>query len=143
DLFGRKGEAIVRMNISALHTGADRVEEQIGGRRTPYIFPQERSREIITVNGNQMLCMGAISAGMRFYAGYPITPASEIMEFLAKELPRFGGNVIQAEDEMAALGMCLGASYSGVKAMTASSGPGISLMVEQINLAGQAELPMV
>lgn len=143
DLFGRKGEAIVRMNIRALHTGADHVAEQIGDRRTPRLHPIERSEEVITVNGNQMLCLGAITAGLRFYAGYPITPASEIMEFFAKELPRFQGNIVQAEDEMAALGMCLGASYAGVKAMTASSGPGISLMVEQINLAGQAEIPVV
>src|SRR5437773_4594381 len=143
DLFSRKGEIIVRMNISALHTGAKHVEEQLQGRRTSHVAPQERAFEVMRVNGNQMLAMGAIAAGMRFYAGYPITPATEIMEFLAKELPVFGGDVIQAEDEIAALGMCLGASYTGVKSMTASSGPGISLMVEQINLAGQAEIPVV
>lgn len=142
-LFERKGEAIVRMNLSALHTGARQIAEQIGNKRTPRIFPRERADNILTVNGNQMVSMGAIAAGMRFYAGYPITPASEIMEYLAKDLPRFGGVVIQAEDEIAALGMCLGSSYSGVKSMTASSGPGISLMVEQINLAGQAEIPVV
>ncbi len=145
ELFGRKGEAIVRMNISALHSGADHVAEQIGSKRTPRVHPvEEYERQTrITVNGNQMLSMGAVAAGLRFYAGYPITPASEIMEFLAKELPAFGGDVIQAEDEIAALGMCLGASFAGKKVMTASSGPGISLMVEQINLAGQAELPVV
>lgn len=143
DLFGRKGEAIVRMNISALHSGANHVAEQIGTKRTPRVYPVESTEECITVNGNQMVSMGAIAAGMRFYAGYPITPASEIMEFLAKELPTFGGDVIQAEDEIAALGMCLGATFAGKKVMTASSGPGISLMVEQINLAGQAELPVV
>jgi 2-oxoglutarate ferredoxin oxidoreductase subunit alpha len=145
DLFGRKGEAIVRMNISALHTGAKHVEEQIGSKRTPVVVPvPESERQTrITVNGNQMTAMGAIAAGMRFYAGYPITPATEIMEFLSKELPTFGGDLIQAEDEIAALGMCLGATFAGKKSMTASSGPGISLMVEQINLAGQAELPVV
>jgi len=143
DLFGRKGEAIVEMNLRALHTGARVISEQIGNRRTPRIIPRDRTETIITVNGNQMLSMGAIAAGMRFYAGYPITPASEIMDYLAKELPRFGGDLIQAEDEIAALGMCLGASYGGVKSMTASAGPGISLMVEQINLAGQAEIPVV
>jgi 2-oxoglutarate ferredoxin oxidoreductase subunit alpha len=143
DLFGRKGEAIVRMNISALHTGARHVEAQIAGRRTPQVYPVERLEPIIRINGNQMLAAGAIAAGMRFYAGYPITPATEIMETLAKDLPAYGGDVIQAEDEIAALGMCLGASYAGKKVMTASSGPGISLMVEQINLAGQAEIPVV
>lgn len=145
DLFGRKGDAIVRMNISALHTGAHHVAVQIGNKRTPVVVPVPESerQQRITVNGNMMTAMGAIAAGMRFYAGYPITPASEIMEFLAKELPTFGGDLIQAEDEIAAIGLCLGASFAGKKAMTASSGPGISLMVEQINLAGQAELPVV
>lgn len=143
DLFGRKGEAIVQMNISALHIGAAHVAEQIEGHRLPRVFPVESVEGTITINGNQMLSLGAIAAGMRFYAGYPITPASEIMEYLAKELPRFGGDLIQAEDEIAAIGMCIGASYAGAKAMTASSGPGISLMVEQINLAGQAEIPLV
>ncbi len=143
DLFGRKGEAIVRMNISALHTGANHVEAQIAGRRTPHVYPVARTSPVIRVNGNQMMAMAAIAAGMRFYAGYPITPATEIMEFLAKELPTYGGDVIQAEDEIAALAMCLGASYAGKKAMTATSGPGVSLMVEQINLAGQAEIPVV
>jgi 2-oxoglutarate ferredoxin oxidoreductase subunit alpha len=143
DLFGRKGEAIVEMNLRALQVGADEVAGRIGNRRTPRITPRERTESTITVNGNQMVSMGAIAAGMRFYAGYPITPASEIMEYMAKELPRFGGDLVQAEDEIAALGMCLGASYAGTKAMTASSGPGISLMVEQINLAGQSEIPVV
>ncbi len=143
DLFGRKGESIVKMNISALHSGADHVADQIGNKRTPVVTPVEHTDRTLLINGNHMTAMGAIAAGMRFYAGYPITPASEIMEFLAKELPTFGGDMIQAEDEIAALGMCLGASFAGKKSMTASSGPGISLMVEQINLAGQAELPVV
>jgi 2-oxoglutarate ferredoxin oxidoreductase subunit alpha len=144
ELFGRKGEIVVGMNITALESGAAHVEEQMAGnKRLPQVSPVEREHPVVTVNGNQMLSMGAIAAGMRFYAGYPITPASEIMEFLAKELPAFGGDVIQAEDEIAALGMCLGGSFAGKKSMTASSGPGISLMVEQINLAGQAELPVV
>src|SRR5439155_8419782 len=118
NLFGRKGEAIVRMNLSALRSGAGHVEEQLNGRRLPSVQPVEREETAIRINGNQMLCLGAIAAGMRFYAGYPITPATEIMEYFAKELPKFGGEVVQAEDEIAALGMCLGASYAGKKAMT-------------------------
>ncbi len=145
ELFARKGEAIVEMNISALHSGARHIAEQIEstGKRAPKVNPRFDMPKRLTLNGNQMLAMGAISAGCRFYSGYPITPATEIMEFLAKELPRFGGSVVQAEDEISALGMCLGSSYAGVKTMTASSGPGISLMVEMINLAGQSELPVV
>ena len=87
--------------------------------------------------------MGSLVAGCRVYAGYPITPATDIMEFLAAELPKVGGAVVQAEDEMAALGMVLGASYAGKKAMTATSGPGFSLMVELMGLAGMAEIPVV
>lgn len=145
DLFARKGDAIVEMNISALHSGARHISEQIEstGKRAPKVTPRFDMPKRLTLNGNQMLAMGAISAGCRFYSGYPITPATEIMEFLAKELPRFGGSAVQAEDEISALGMCLGSSYAGVKTMTASSGPGISLMVEMINLAGQSELPVV
>lgn len=142
-LFGRKGEAIVQMNISALHVGAEEIEAQVGTRRLPRVYPTTRERSAIVANGNQMLSLGSLAAGMRFYAGYPITPASEIMEFLAKELPAFGGSMVQAEDEIAALGMALGASYAGKKSMTATSGPGLSLMVEQINLAAQAEIPVV
>jgi 2-oxoglutarate ferredoxin oxidoreductase subunit alpha len=142
-VFGRKGDAVVDMNIKALRTGASHVEAQIGTRPTPRVYPVVQTEPRMMVTGNQMLSIGAIAAGLRFYAGYPITPASEIMEFLAKELPAFEGNVIQAEDEIAALGMCLGASYAGVRAMTATSGPGLSLMVELMNLAGQAEIPVV
>ncbi len=142
-VFGRKGDAVVDMNVQALRVGAQHVEAQIGDRPTPQVHPVHQTGPRMMVTGNQMLSIGAISAGLAFYAGYPITPASEIMEFLAKELPAFGGNVIQAEDEIAALGMCLGASYAGVRSMTATSGPGLSLMVEQINLAGQAEIPVV
>lgn len=142
-LFGRKGEPIVRMNLSALHSGADHIADQIGSKRLPRVFAIGRTSPVLTINGNQMLTMGALAAGLQFYAGYPITPATEIMELLAKELPAFGGNLIQAEDEIAALAMAIGASYAGRKSMTASSGPGISLMVEEINLAGQAEIPVV
>ncbi len=142
-VFGRKGEPVVRMNVSALQTGARYVMEQLGPNRAVLVHPVEQRQRRLMVTGNQMLSMGAIAAGLKFYAGYPITPASEIMEFLARELPAFGGTVIQAEDEIAALGMCLGASYAGQRAMTATSGPGLSLMVELANLAGQAEIPVV
>lgn len=143
DLFGRKGEAIVRMNISALRCGAEHIAEQIGDRPTPHVVPVTRRAPAIATNGNHMLALGATRAGVRFFGGYPITPATEIMEFFAKEMPAFGGDVVQGEDEMAALGMCLGASFAGKKAMTATSGPGFSLMVELINLASQTEVPVV
>ena len=94
-------------------------------------------------SGNEAVARGAIAAGLRFFAGYPITPSSEIMETLIDELPAAGGRVVQAEDEIAALGMVIGASFGGVPAMTATSGPGLSLMTEMLGLASMAEIPAV
>lgn len=93
--------------------------------------------------GNEAVARGAIAAGLGFFAGYPITPSSEIMETLIDELPAAGGRVVQAEDEIAALGMVIGASFGGVPAMTATSGPGLSLMTEMLGLSSMAEIPAV
>jgi 2-oxoglutarate ferredoxin oxidoreductase subunit alpha len=82
-------------------------------------------------------------AGCRFMAGYPITPATDILEWMAKQAPKYGGIVVQAEDELAAINMTIGAAYAGVRAMTATSGPGQSLMTEGIGLAGTIEQPIV
>ncbi|MES2154841.1 MAG: 2-oxoacid:acceptor oxidoreductase subunit alpha [bacterium] len=99
--------------------------------------------ERILLNGNDAIALGALVAGCDFYAGYPITPASSILETLANEMPKFGHTCIQAEDEMSAIAHCLGASYAGKKAMTATSGPGFSLMQELLGLSSTAELPIV
>ena len=77
--------------------------------------------------GNDAIALGAVAGGCRFMAAYPITPASEIMEYLIKKFPQFGGTVIQTEDEIAAATMAIGANYGGVRAITASAGPGLSL----------------
>ena len=95
------------------------------------------------LSGNEAIGLGALVAGCKAFFGYPITPASDIMEFLATELPRVGGTIMQVEDEIAALAMALGASYTGLKSMTATAGPGLSLMTELLGLAGMAELPVV
>jgi 2-oxoglutarate ferredoxin oxidoreductase subunit alpha len=95
------------------------------------------------MDGNQAAALGAYWAGCRFFAGYPITPATSAYNALLNLLPPSGGAVIQAEDEIAAIGYCLGASMTGVKAMTATSGPGISLYSEQISFAIAAEIPLV
>lgn len=141
--FGRKGEDVLNKNLRALELGRRYVEEHIPDRESLQITPESRRGEFLVLSGNQALALGAIAAGCRFYAGYPITPATDILEFLAAELPKLGGAVIQAEDEIAAIGMVVGASYSGQKAMTATSGPGFSLMVEMLGLAAMAELPCV
>ena len=95
------------------------------------------------ITGNEACALGALAAGMRFYAGYPITPSSEIAEVLSSELPKHGGVFIQMEDEISSMGAIIGASLAGVKSMTATSGPGFSLMQENIGYATMAEVPCV
>jgi len=101
---------------------------------------QRKERLIL---GNRACAEGAIAAGCRFFAGYPITPSTEIAEVLARELPKVGGKFIQMEDEIASLAAVIGASVAGVKSMTATSGPGFSLMQEHIGYAYMAEVPCV
>lgn len=103
--------------------------------------PRGKPQMILT--GNQAVGLGAIKAGCEYVAGYPITPASPLLEYLARALPGFGGTVVQTEDEIAAIGSCLGASYAGKKTLTPTSGPGFALMSEMINLGVMAELPVV
>ena len=95
------------------------------------------------VDGATAIVRGAIDAGCTFFAGYPITPASGILMAMMRELPKVGGVAMQGEDEIASIGMCLGAAMSGAKAMTATSGPGISLYSENIGLAIMGEVPLV
>jgi 2-oxoglutarate ferredoxin oxidoreductase subunit alpha len=97
----------------------------------------------ILMQGDQACAEGAIAAGCRFFAGYPITPATEIAEVLSRRLPQVGGKFIQMEDEIASIAAIIGASVGGVKSMTATSGPGLSLMQENIGYAVMAEIPCV
>jgi len=95
------------------------------------------------VTGNQAAGYGAIRGGVRFVAAYPITPATELLEWMAPALTRVGGTLVQAEDELASINMILGASYGGVPSLTATSGPGLSLMIEALGLGVTAEIPLV
>ena len=94
-------------------------------------------------SGNEAIAQGAIEAGLNFFAGYPITPSSDIAEYISRELPKRGGRFIQMEDEIASAGAIIGASLAGAKAMTATSGPGLSLMQEHIGFAVMVEAPTV
>jgi len=111
------------------------------------LWCSESIKEFVLVlkfmQGNEAVGWGALAAGCRFYAGYPITPSTEIAEMLARELPKLGGKFIQMEDEIASLAACIGASAGGLKAMTATSGPGFSLMQEHIGYAAMTEIPCV
>ena len=95
------------------------------------------------LQGNEAIVEGALAAGCRFFAGYPITPATEISEILSVRLPAVDGTFIQMEDEIASMGAIIGASLAGVKSMTATSGPGFSLMQENLGYACMAEVPCV
>lgn len=103
----------------------------------------DRGRDCRLLSGNEACAAGAIAAGVRFFAGYPITPASEIAEYMALRLPQAGGCFIQMEDEIASVTAATGASLGGIKAMTASSGPGLSLMQEGIGCAAIMEVPLL
>jgi 2-oxoglutarate ferredoxin oxidoreductase subunit alpha len=143
DRWQRKGEEIVQINMRALQAGIDYVEQNVPHREQYRLEAPPPRPNTIVLSGAQSLSLGALAAGANFFAGYPITPASDVMEFLASELPKVGGTVIQAEDEMASIAMCLGASYTGKKVITSTSGPGMSLMVEALGLGTMAELPVV
>jgi 2-oxoglutarate ferredoxin oxidoreductase subunit alpha len=102
-----------------------------------------KSTEVRMMQGNEACAEGALRAGLEFFAGYPITPSSEIAEYLAVRLPRRGGKFIQMEDEIAAMAAVIGASLMGAKSMTATSGPGFSLKQENLGYAAMAEIPCV
>src|SRR5256885_2696223 len=140
--LAKKGEEILNKNLKAVDLGYAYVQEKVSERNALVIRPAKLAGRIV-LSGNHAVGLGALAAGCQRYAGYPITPATDIMEFLADELPKVGGAVVQAEDEIAAIGMVLGASYAGVKSMTATSGPGLSLMTEMLGLASMAEIPSV
>jgi 2-oxoglutarate ferredoxin oxidoreductase subunit alpha len=140
--LGKKGAEILNKNLMAVDLGRDWVVENVR-ERAAFEVPTADLEGMMVLSGNNAIAIGALVAGCRRYAGYPITPATDIMEFLAEELPKVGGSVIQAEDEIAAIGMVLGSSYAGQKAMTATSGPGVSLMTESLGLGAMAEIPAV
>jgi 2-oxoglutarate ferredoxin oxidoreductase subunit alpha len=141
--FARKGAAIVEKNIEAVRRAADYIMEATGGPLEDFRLAEPDGKQKLFIIGNDAIGLGAIAAGCRFMSAYPITPASEIMEYLIKKLPKFGGTVIQTEDEIAAVTMAIGANYGGARAFTASAGPGLSLMMEGIGLAGMTETPVV
>lgn len=141
--FKMKGAAIVAANERAFAAGLDYAEKHplAAGQK---MNPPEAKREInLVADGNTMCAVAAIFAGCEFFSGYPITPSSEIMQFLDKEIWKYGGIMLQAEDEIAGIGAAVGASFAGKKALTATSGPGMSLKSEMLGLATIAELPLV
>ncbi|QOR68633.1 2-oxoacid:acceptor oxidoreductase subunit alpha [Cytobacillus suaedae] len=143
EIFGKKGEQVVAKNMEAVKAGADFMREQLGENVGAMQLEKADGKKRMFMIGNDAIAMGALAGGARFMPAYPITPASEIMEYLIVKLPQFGGTVIQTEDEIAACTMAIGGNYAGVRTLTASAGPGLSLMMEAIGLSGITETPLV
>jgi len=142
EIFGRKGQQVVENNMKAIAKGYEVMKENLSTSSLLKLEKADGKKRMFMI-GNDAIALGALAGGSRFMAAYPITPASEIMEYLIKKLPAVGGTVIQTEDEIAACTMAIGANYGGVRSFTASAGPGLSLMMESIGLSGITETPLV
>jgi Pyruvate:ferredoxin oxidoreductase and related 2-oxoacid:ferredoxin oxidoreductases, alpha subunit len=140
--YARRGGDVLQSNLQALKIGF-RLADQLGVKPSISFPKTEPKQGLIQITGDEAVGMGFIAGGGRFYAGYPITPASEILEYLQANLPKFNGVALQAEDEISAINMALGASLAGARAMVATSGPGQDLMTEGLGQAGMAEIPLV
>jgi len=140
-MLGKKGQEVLDASIAALREGAKAAAGLDGVPRLAEPTPPQGERWSLT--GNEAAGLGAIRGGIRFVAAYPITPATEVLEWLAPVLTEVGGTLVQAEDELASINMCLGGSFGGVPSLTATSGPGLSLMMESLGLAVASETPVV
>ncbi|MFA6223861.1 MAG: 2-oxoacid:acceptor oxidoreductase subunit alpha [Desulfomonilaceae bacterium] len=143
--FKAKGDRIVDINIKSFDAGYDYALEKFHDRLKNWFAKSgtQYDSDKVMMSGNQAIGMAAIEAGLKLYFGYPITPATPIMEYLAKWLPEKGGRVVQMEDEISSIGAVLGSFYAGERAMTATSGPGFALMTELITHGVMAEIPAV
>src|SRR6266567_536612 len=138
--FTGKDASILNNALAAFHAG---YSHSVGSIIQTFQFVESRKKETpqVVMNGNEALALGLIAAGVRFGAGYPITPWSDVMEILRRELPKYGGSFVQCEDEIASISMANGAGFAGRVAVTGSSGPGISLKMEAVGWAIIAVVP--
>jgi 2-oxoglutarate ferredoxin oxidoreductase subunit alpha len=140
--LGKKGQEVVDANEKAFAAGVAHAEAR-PLRTDVRLAPAGGSTTRLLIDGNDMCGAAALFAGCEFFGGYPITPSSEVMQFLSREIWKYGGSLMQAEDEIAGIGAVVGASFAGKKALTVTSGPGMSLKAEMLGLATIAELPLV
>lgn len=140
ETFGRKGEEVVEANLKAARAGRD-----FALRNCPKcsFLPSSAGAKKLLISGIEAIALGAIASGCKFYSAYPMTPSTGIMNYLSAKSSEYGIIVEQAEDEIAAINMALGASFAGVRAMTGTAGGGFALMVEGLSLAGMTETPIV
>ncbi len=140
--FGGKDPSVLNNALAAFHAGHANSPSNV---LETYQFTDSERKGVqqVVMNGNEAIAYGLIAAGVRFGAAYPITPWTDIMEIMRRELPKYGGTFIQCEDEIASVSMAIGASFAGRVAVTGSSGPGISLKTEALGWAVMAEMPLV
>ena len=143
DRFASKGEEVVKSNLAALQSGYAYAAEQGWQRILLMADLRPKGSQSMLLSGNEAIALGALVAGCRFTASYPITPATPIFETLTRLFPLVDGRALQMEDEIAAVSAAIGASFAGEKALVPTSGPGFQLMTEQLNLASMIEVPLV
>jgi len=142
DKFTSKGEKVLNANLAAFEKGKEHATELQKTDEWSLPDPQP-PKDVIIISGNDAVGLGALLGGLEFFSAYPITPATEIAKYVATHLPKRGGTLIQAEDEIASIAQVMGASYAGKRSMTATSGPGLSLMSEMLGMASMSETPSV
>lgn len=142
EVFGKKKPEVIKDNKIAARKGFNYARENCS--QCKFLMPEKiKNEKMILINGNEAIGLGAICSGVKFYSGYPMTPSTGIMNYISSKANKYGIVVEQAEDEIAAINMVIGASFAGVRAMTSTSGGGFSLMVEGLSLAGMTETPVV
>ncbi|MFC1920863.1 2-oxoacid:acceptor oxidoreductase subunit alpha [Chloroflexota bacterium] len=141
--FEHQGEKIVEGNLAAAGAGFSFSTEENRISFKPQLHPLDKSPERMLINGNEALALGALAGGCKFISGYPMTPATLILEYFADKGREYNAVAVHVEDEISAINMAIGAAYTGVRAMTATSGGGFSLMAEGLSLAGMTETSVV
>ena len=142
--YGKKKKIVIDNNVNSFVMGYEWTKENIiKTDRLTFAGAKTQAADKAIMSGNQAVVRAAMDSNLYLYAGYPITPATSIMEYLARELPQSGGVLVQTEDEISAIGHVVGAGFAGKRAMTATSGPGLCLMTEFINYASMTECPAV
>ncbi|MCP4937377.1 MAG: 2-oxoacid:acceptor oxidoreductase subunit alpha, partial [bacterium] len=142
DKFTKKGEKVLNANLDAFEQGKQHAAALQKTDQWRVQDPLE-PKDVIVISGNDAVGLGAMLGGLEFFSAYPITPATEVAKYVATHLPKKGGTLIQAEDEIASIAQVMGASYAGKRSMTATSGPGLSLMSEMLGMSSMSEMPAV
>ncbi|MBF0155782.1 MAG: 2-oxoacid:acceptor oxidoreductase subunit alpha [Magnetococcales bacterium] len=140
--FGKKGQEVLDANLAAFAKGKS-LAQGIKKTDTWRVADPKPPKDVIVISGNDAVGMGSLIGKLDFFSAYPITPATEIAKYVATHIPKFGGTLVQAEDEIASISQVLGASYAGKRSMTATSGPGLALMSEMLGMSAMSEVPVM